>query len=219
MKYRKHLNSCIEKYLKKGYTVDSNKEPNGWLELGLRKKNRKIKKPNQKSTNQTIMNRSVYQQIHTLNIAFNPKRAATVWERNLLEVLYVPEKEIPIRRGKWIKLNTDGSCKLGIATGGGVLSSSCKPFGKDLIVVKLWILHSMSWRRTRRWHFLWSPTENWEYTYILGNFWRTQHGLGWSTERKTKWQICWLRQRTPTRLDRIFIGLGISHYRFRNVFS
>lgn len=62
---------------------------------------------------------------------FTPKRRHTNFEVVLLRTLWIPIKEVPVRRGKWLawskplhpilKLNTDGSRRGSVAVGGGVL--------------------------------------------------------------------------------------------------
>lgn len=72
--------------------------------------------------------------IRDMNQQWSSKRQHTIWEGVVLERLNISVKAIAHRQGKWIgwskplldtfKLNTDGSRKGAVATGGGLVRDS-----------------------------------------------------------------------------------------------
>lgn len=75
--------------------------------------------------------RAVYEHIYVMNAMHTPKRKATHWDINILEMLRIPVKTTLHKAGKWIvwskpqlgliKMNVDGSKRGDTSSGGGVL--------------------------------------------------------------------------------------------------
>lgn len=81
----------------------------------------------------TIARRIIYR-VQLNSLIFKPKKPSTFIQRNILGIIGINSKTIQTKRGAWYKwetpnpgwykLNIDGSARLGICTGGGIIRES-----------------------------------------------------------------------------------------------